>query len=284
MAGFKNVSTFVNSDLNGQGTFATFRKVASQNPGAMVWFDMSLYPGNPSPQYYAASPLVSVILSQSTDGGMYHGGAVSPAKKFLKKIGIISAANALPLRFILLDYLLFYPFIDEGTTDTQTLTNSVSLPRYTNGEGVKIMPVSVAAGVGGQSFFCSYTNQDGVSGRTTPSVVQSTTQSVGSIISSDRAVNLTCGPFLTLQSGDTGVRSIESVTMNRTDVGLFTLVLVKPIYQFSAIETTAAVEVECFKDFSNCPEIKDNAYLNLIASANVPQTIQYNGYIETIWN
>lgn len=38
--------------------------------------------------------------------------------------------TALPMRMILLDYLMYYPLIDEGTTDEQFMTNTIPLPRY----------------------------------------------------------------------------------------------------------------------------------------------------------
>lgn len=81
----------------------------------------------------------------------------------------------------------------------------------------------VAAGAGGAvvSFICSYTNSDGVAGRTTRAV-NLTTQTVTGTIASTASATAGCnGPFLPLQSGDSGVRSIQSVTFtSATDVGL----------------------------------------------------------------
>lgn len=289
MAGFANVQAMVNAELNGQSTFFTFRKAPTQTNAINTWFDLSMSPGNPIPQYYASTPLASVALTQSNDGGLFHGAAVTPSKKYLRKICINPITNTLaPMVFRVLDYLMYYPFIDEGTVDPQPLTNNVTLPRYTDGKGVKIMAVSVAARTGGQTFNCSYTNQDGVSGRTTVTAIQSSAGTTnGCVITSDRAVAGTCGPFLTLQSGDTGVRSIESVQMvSGTDVGLFALVLVKPLFEFQIMEVQSPTEVDLLKDFSNCPQIQDNAYLNMIMNPIVSGTVSgaINGYIQTVWN
>ena len=153
MAGFANVQALGDALLAGQSTYATWRKSPSQASTAGVWFDLSMSPGNPAPQYYAASPLVAKTLTQSGDGGLFHGGAVSPASKHLSRVtALTSTATALPMPMILCDYLLFYPFVDEGSTDEQLMDNTTTLPRYTDGEGVQVMAVSVAGRTGGVWF------------------------------------------------------------------------------------------------------------------------------------
>lgn len=267
--GFSNFKELVNTELEGAERIFSFRKTPSQVSTAGVWFDLSMSPGNPVPNYYAASPLVAVAMRQSTDGGFFHGANVSPAKKYLRRSSIISnSATGLPLTMLLMDYLLYYPFIDEGTIDEQVLTNSISLPRYESGEGVRIMAVSVAPRTSGQRFIVSYTNSLGVSGRTTTSVFQNAAAANGSIITSSVNNTISAVPFLPLQDGDTGVRSIDSVTMLGADVGLFTLVLVKPIVTFCLNEQTAPVEVDYLIQKSGMPEIKDDAYLNLLCLPN----------------
>ena len=286
MTGFANVKELADAEIAGRMEYRTWRKSATQVTTIGVWFDLSMSPGNPVPQYYAASPLVAVAMRRSTDGGLDHGGAVSPYTKHLRRMTVLTGtATALPMNARLLDYLLFYPFIDEGSTDEQTLTNTVTLPRHTTGEGVQIMAVSVAGRTGGQTFQVSYTNSAGVAGRTSQTVAQNSVSVNGSIVSSDRANVNARGPFIPLQAGDTGVRSIESVTMNGADVGLFTLVLVKPVAQLSLRGIDAPVEVDYLLDFSQAPVIADDAYLNLICcpSGSLAATALH-GDITVAWN
>ena len=269
MAGFGSIKALVNSELDlGQAHYATWRKSPTQTTASGYWFDLALSPGNPAPFYYASAPAVAAPMSKSANGGLNHGQSVSPSKKFLRKMLILgTAATALPMNIKVLDYLLYYPFIDESLDgEIQTMDNSATLPRYTDGKGVQIMAVVVAGHATGltQSFVCSYTNQDGVSGRTTIPVKLNNQFVNGTIISTANAIAGTAGPFLPLQSGDTGVRSIESLTMTGSDVGLMTLVLVKPLAQLSLVGIDAPVEIDYLKDFSGLPEIKDNAYINLI--------------------
>lgn len=286
VTGFANVKELADAELDGYTQYRTWRKSPTQITTIGVWFDLSMSPGNPVPQYYAASPLVSVAMRRSTDGGLDHGGDVSPKTKHLRKMTVLTTtATGLPAPMMLLDYLLFYPFIDEGSTDVQALTNSVSLPRWTDGEGVQIMAVSVAGRTGGQSFSVSYTNSDGVSGRTSQTVTQNSVSVNGSIVTSDRAVAGARGPFIPLQEGDTGVRSIESVTMTGADVGLFTLVLVKPVAQLSLRGIDAPVEVDYLLDFGQAPVIADDAYLNLICCpAGSLAATAFHGDITVAWN
>jgi len=283
--GFNSIKDYVDAELDGKIRQFSFRKSPTQATTAGLWFDLSMSPGNPVPQYYAASPLISVQMKQSTDGGLFHGANTNSSKWLKSTLLMSNSATGLPMPFILCDYLLYYPFIDEGTTDPQPLTNSVSLPRWTDGKGVKIMAISVAGRTGGQTFNISYTNQDGVSGRTTQTVIQNSATAIGTIVTSATATNGAAGPFIPLQRGDTGVRSIESVQMiSGPDVGLFTLVLVKPLITSQILEQTAPTEESLLIEKASLPEIKDDAYLNWLCMPNGSLSgVSLFGMIETIF-
>lgn len=275
----------------GQTNYSSWRKVPSQVNTASNWFDLSMSPGNPRPQYYAAAPLLAQQMKQSTDGGFYHGASVSSAgyQKYLKNFKLTLANAAAPFPFILCDYLLYYPFVDMGTNDEQVMDNTLTLPRYTDGAGVQMMAVSVASGTGtGPSFTVNYTNSDGVSGRTSRTVTLSLATANGSILNCHHGLSSTIGStaFIGLQEGDTGVRSVESVTFpGLTDVGLFALVLVKPLMKSTFFENTAPMETELLVHKSNLPKIYDDAYLNLImCPATSLSGFQFFGDIETVWN
>lgn len=287
MGGFNSVRQLIDAEVNdGNFKFSTFRKAPVQVTTAGLWFDLSMSPGNPPPQYYAASPLVSVQMKYSTDGGLFHGPAYTSGTKHLRELCLTTnSATGIPCPFILCDYLMFYPFIDEGTTDEQPLTNSVTLPRYTDGKGVQVMAISVAGRTGGQTFRFTYTNSDGVAGRVSQTVIQNTATAIGTIVTSQTANALACGPFIGLQAGDKGVRSIESVQMiSGPDVGLFTLVLVKPIETYQLYEQTAPAEKDSFRDQFEAPIIYDDAYLNFICMPNGSLSgVAFNGYLKTVW-
>jgi len=291
MAGFANVSDIARAQDAGQYLYASFRKQATQTTGAGVWFDLSMSPGNPAPNYYIGSPNVFVPLRQSTDGGLRHGGNVNVLgrKKYLRKLmALTPTATATPLPMKLLDYIGFYGFIDESVLEEQALDNTAPLPRHADGRGVQLMPVVVAGQTGGQPFSVTYTNQDGVAGRVTPSVVMGTQFVNGTVLHSmlAGASYPNAGPFLPLQRGDTGVRSVQSVTIGGIgDVGLFALVLVKPIASFALRGIDAPTEIDYLTDMAALPEIADDAYLNFLALPNGTLSgAPIHGVIETTWS
>lgn len=289
MPGFANVRDLVDATIAGKGTYATWRKSPSQVSTAGIWFDLSMSPGNPVPQYYAASPLVAKTLSQSADGGLLHGGPVAPSTKHLQRFTAMTVtATALPMVMILADYLLFYPFVDEGTTDAQPMDNTVTLPRWSDGAGVQMMAVSVAGRTGGQTFQVTYTNSAGESGRLSQVVTQNTAAANGTIVTSNTAAaaNGIGGPWVPLQAGDTGVRSIDSVAMiSGTDVGLFALVLVKPLAQASLWGINAPTEVNYLTDHNLLPVIADDAYLSILCNPRgTLAATALHGDISTVWS
>lgn len=285
MGGFKTIGEVIDAELNGKVRNFTWRKTPSQANTAGLWYDLGYSPGNPSPNYYIGSPLTATQLKQSTDGGLYHGPNVSPSEKYLRKITTYAnASTALPMNAILCDYLLFYPFIDESNTDPQTMNNSVTLPRYTDGKGVQVTAIMTNAGTGGQQFYFTYTNQDGVAGRTSQTVTMNTATAVGTVICSNTATANAGNPFIGLQSGDTGVRSIDSVVMLGVDTGLFTLVLVKPFVQTCFREITVPYEKDLLMPTTTLDKIYDDAFLGFLA---LPQGLLnatvLRGDLKVIW-
>lgn len=282
--GFKNLKEIVDTIEDGGLRYSAFRRITSALFNNPCWADTSMFQGIPSPNYYASSPLQAKALSRA-NGGIYHGASISPQKKYLKKITTLCNSSS-TLSFILADYLMYYPFCDDSVDTPQVMDNTQTLPRYTSGEGVKIIAVSVASRIGNKSFTVTYTNSEGVSGRVTPPVFQSAQAlSNGAIISMPVTASTNgLTPFIQLQAGDTGVRSIESVQMTNVDVGLFTLALVKPLATHAHFESTSPSE----KDFSLSngfvlPEIDDEAYLGLLmGNGTVFNAAAFSGILEII--
>lgn len=278
---FKTIQEVVNAELEGKVREYQWRKTPSQTTTSGLWFDTSMSPGMPPPQYYIGSILTATQLKQSTDGGLYHGADT----KYLRRITTqASAATALPCTALLCDYLMFYPFIDEGTTDAQSMTNVSTLPRYTDGKGVQVMAIATNAGTGGQQFFFTYTNQDGVGGRTSLTHTMNTSTIVGNVLTSNRVNAFSGNPFLGLQAGDSGVRSIETVTMLGADTGLFALVLVKPLLQTTFREITVPYEKDLLIPTLDLPKIYNDAFLGFIVlPLGTLAATTLTGSLKTIW-
>lgn len=286
--GFASPQAWADSVNEGRASIATWRKSPTQATTIGVWNDLSMSPGNPVPNYYASSPLVAATLNGGE--GLNHGGAVSPATKHVRRLmALTTTATALPMRMMLLDYLLYYPFVDMSVTDEQSMTNSTTLPRYTDGDGVQVMVVltNPPGAPTSLTFTIGYTNQDGTAGQVSPLNAFGAGVVTGTIGTTDRTkvAGSSGGPFLTLAEGDSGVRSIESFTMvSGTDVGLVSLVLVKPLAYLTLRGIDAPAEIDYLVDQPTMPRIVDGAYLNWVVcpSGSLAATALH-GTIETVW-
>lgn len=289
MAGFTGVKEMVDAELNGQVRNYQWRKTPSQVTTAGIWFDLANTSGMPpAKQWFDAAPLTATQIKQSTDKGLYHGPNVSPAQKYLRKSIVMGTViTPMPMTMQLCDYLLYYPTIDDSETALQEMDNTLTLPRYTDGKGVQMMAITTGARTGGQTFTVTYTNSDGVAGRVTPIMQQNTSSILGTVTTSALTpTNLgTGGPFITLQAGDTGVRSIEAVQMNGIDTGFFTLILVKPLAETFLRTNNAPVEIDHLIHHAQLPRIYDDAFLGYIC---LPQgTLVANvlmGTLKVVWN
>ena len=92
-------------------------------------------------------------------------------------------------------------------------------------------------------------------------------------------------PFLALAPGDTGIRSVQSVTFDTPDIGLLAFVLVKPLEQICLRENGASAERTPAIDFFDLPIIADNAYLSMLVSTGntSASSNSFIGTIQTVW-
>lgn len=262
MAGFANIREYAEALQTGRAASCSLRKVPSQASTAGWWVDLSMAAGNPKPNYYASEPLVAATLSQFN--GILHGDAVSPASKHLAELMLTTPTAGLVGRYKLLDYLLYYPFVDGDSLDEQTLDNTITLPRYADGADVMAMLVASAPTTGSGQLTFNYVDDQGVS-RTSPTQFCSTAAAnIASITTSQRATAANGTPFLRLANGSAGIRRVESVTYSVPDGGLTALVLVKPIAEVRIFEVNTPSETTFVAQSVGAPRIYDGAYLNLI--------------------
>lgn len=283
-----NIRDLVDAEISGQTRFSEYVKNVTQVTTAGIWYDLTGASGNPrAKQWFDAAPLTAQQIRQSTDGGIFHGGNVSSATKYLRFLrAACASATPLPMTLILADYLLYYPTIEDGNTDPQVMDNTQSLPRYTDGVGVQMMAVTISSRTGGQSFSVTYRNSDGTSGRVTPNVTQNTAAAPGSITTAATATNGSPPtPFIPLQYGDSGVQAIESVQMNGADTGFFAIVLLKPIAQTVIRGIDAPYDKDMLMFANELERVQDDAYLSLIALPNGSLSgLAVRGGITTVWN
>jgi hypothetical protein len=270
----------IDAMLGGAEVNATFRKVPSQASVAGWWVDLSMASGNPPPNYYASNPTEAATLNGWR--GIFHGDNVSPATRVLTHLGLTTPTAGLVGQYKLLDYLLYYPFVDLDDLTYQSMDNSVvpSLPRYADGSEVLPMLVCQAPTTGGGSFTFDYINDHGLT-RTSPTNYYSVSSAnIASIVTPEPAqTNTGPGPFLRLAEGCRGVRQILGVQNLVSNGGLASIVLVKPLADTAIREINTTSELSFLDQRNRPPVILDGAYLHFIM--NCAATVaagQLHGY------
>ena len=289
--GFSSFDDAINeTSNNGKINRTDFTKTSAVTATIGRWYDMSLQGGFPIANPYTgeATNLKFKPLSDTDGMGIYHGGNVAPDTKHLLNIGAFgSTATAAPSVLQLVDVLGYYPITTVTTTTEQTLNNTEVLPRYADGSGVRAYLVARGTmGAGTPNITIKYTNQAGVSGRTNPVTVTAVTTAVaGHIIHSDPTANH-YGCFMPLAAGDSGIRSIQSVTLSATMTsGSLALVLCRPITALPIVSLGVASERNLLNQLPSLPRIYDGANLNFLMFTGAAYASGGNiqGYIETIW-
>lgn len=301
MPGFRNVRSFADA-AGGRHWISTFRKaVPATATGAGQRYDYGYAGGNPIPNYYASSPLEAAVL----DGGkgIYVPRMVAGERQFIHRLTVMVAASSATavtqsnLELLLLDYLLYYPFVDmDAAGEDQAMVQAASLPRYTDGVGVQMMVVAQAPTIGGGRFTITYVDSDDVT-HTTVSMFCGAAQPAGVLVNAVSAVGgLT--RFVPLNAGVRGVKRVEAVNFSVANGGLAAVVLVKPIHNIWFAEASrrttsgvlnsfgAAAEKEAIRSYAGLSEIKDGAFLGIVglgANGTLASSVLV-GTIETVWS
>ncbi len=299
MAGFRRIAEWVEAGPSGQEHYTSFRKaISSTATTTSAWIDYSYFPGSPAANFYASAPLEAATVDAAR--GIYVP-TVAPATQWLRNLKVMSAASSATSttngrqQLIVADLLLYYPFVDtDAVGEQQDMVNATTIQRYDFGQVIAVG--QSAASTTGQFTF-SYTNQDGTAGRTSQNHFTFAIAGGGQVVASSVASATSYHPFLHLQAGDYGVKSIESVTFTAGGGGLMALVIVHPLLtayttQESRRTTSGNLEsygacVEFASLIHNRPQqIKDGAVLDIFASgyAGSLATSTLAGILETTWN
>jgi hypothetical protein len=267
-------------EVDGDKTWlAMFRKVTAATSVANQWYDDSMLAGTPPANFYASSPLEAATLD--ANDGIRHWRHDGSSSEHLLEAVVFGGSGTLeaPSSFVLCDYVLYYPFLDGDSTDPQDLDNTVALPRFADGKGLRMFLVALGTGAATGGYSISYTNSDGTPGRTaTGNVVLPT--AAGFILTGGNATGVRA-PFVPLESGDVGVRSVEQFTWTSPPGGIAALVVVKPIAQFGYTEIGTAAETVFHP---RMPEIHPDAFLGLLRFAGLatPNARTFTGMLTTI--
>lgn len=257
------------------------------------WYETLSLGGYPPATTFPGTALAWQTCTDSAgDGttrfGIPHGGNVSTLIKHLSTMAAWStAATGVPSVLQLVDVQGYWPGINMNLATAQTLTGTPTL-RYSNGAGCRLfLAARSTTGATAHNIAISYTNQAGTAGRTLPVTVAATASAiVPHIVHSGTAAN-NYGPFLPMASGDTGVQSVQTVTLSAASGTASTavLVLARPLAQIPLSIASLMTEKDFWNQLPSAPQIKDGACLGFIlgTGAAVAAATTFSDSMDTVW-
>lgn len=207
-----------------------------------------------------AAPTTAAVPTRTTAGAIGQENGGSTALRLIQAPVSVGQSGCL----IICDRLSHQGGLS-GTVTTAQTTNlpTAALTRYTSGVGVfAALEIYTLIGTTATTVTASYTNQDGTAGRTAPlSVIGGT-----SFREASRFL------ILPLQQGDSGVRSVENVTVTATTgtAGNFGVTLFKPLFAMPMVNLGSQQFLfdPLITNCGNFPEIVDDACLFYTFIAN----------------
>lgn len=288
----QSIDQLVSAISAGQTTRYDWNKITGGSAyAAGRWYDGSMLNALPIANAWAGTALNWRACNESTGNGTQvfgipHGGNVSPLVKHLLNMNAWgTAATSVPGTLMLVDLQGYYPGISNNTTSAQTLVGTPTL-RYTNGEGCRMYWVqTAAAGATAQNIALSYTDQADNAGNALGATVAMTASGIAGHISHAGTAANNYGPFLPLASGDTGVRSVQTVTFSAANTGTGALCIARPLAQITLSVAGLMTEKDLLNQIPSLPIIKDGACLVWLygAGAATAASTTLAGGIEVVW-
>jgi hypothetical protein len=182
--------------------------------------------------------------------------------------------------------------IDITDTGTGTHTMTTRLPRYTDGAGVQAIIFNsnaTALGAATPNMTLTYTNAAGTASRTTPTTlpIGKTGATNSHIIYSGATGVGKYGPFVPLQSTDTGIQTIQSIQNSVSYVsGEYSVAQVKPIVSIPITTLGVPGEREFGSMIPSFPRIYDGAalYWLMFSGAATPANSAFYGHLDFGWS
>ena len=294
----RSIADFARACEEGRYHCQRFIKTGAGQSNDTRWQDWAFQAGQPAydARIGPANSFVPVV-AQGNDAIYFPPIPDGMQRKLFKITMRPQASNSLQasIDFVLYDLVGYYPLIDGDSTDPQEFDNTLTLPRYTDGNGLRLVMVNhVAPAVQGGQMLLDYTDQSGVN-RTANLNVSVT--GINTVCSGIRpAASTDTGPLtLSLAAGVTGVRQVNRITYTTPPGGLHCIYVIKPLAQFThyhdallQADTTgakAALEIDfATKDGWRMPDILNGAHLSFFyRNVGGGRTTTFFGDAEFIW-
>lgn len=279
-----NLNQIYSSISSGKSNKGVYQKATSNGAASAAgrFHELFTATGIPTAGSFTGTAGTAVVMNGATVGALNVGTVtVTPDTKHILAQEVFSpTATVVPARLLLLDLLLYYPALVVTGAPT-TLTNGVSLTRYTSGEGVMaFVAVQSALGATQPALTFTYTDSAGNTGN----VASALTSPVASAPVSTCFAN-NGNLFMPLTTGDLGVRSVQSYTLATGTTGTVALVLAKPIADIPIYAINTSTKISHVVDGDLLPKVEDNACLAyvMLAGGAMVASSSIQGTITTVW-
>jgi hypothetical protein len=207
-----------------------------------------------------------------------------------------SQASQASVDFILFDLVGYYPLIDGDSLDTQEMDNTLTLPRYTDGEGLRLVLVNhVAPAVQNGRMLLEYTDTQDADHTADIGLVN---WGVNQVVTGERAsvTTVSGGYAVPFDGGVTGVKRVNRITYTVAPGGLHAIYVIKPLATLQHFHDallradTRGVRAAIEKNFAlqsawNMSVIKDGAHLSFFYRPNGGgRTVALFGDLTFVWN
>ncbi|QIW88506.1 hypothetical protein [Pseudanabaena phage PA-SR01] len=218
-------------------------------------------------------------------------------RHLLSMTAITSSATAVPAYLLLTDIIHIYPSLTLTGTPT-TLSNhpvwtGTGDTRLTNANGVQAsLIVTTATTAGNGQITLTYTNEAGISGRTTAApqgslFAPAASTPVGTCYGQTNTAVTVGGLFHPTQAGDLGIQSVQSYVINTgATSGVGCLVLHRPIAYIPLVAANVAGERDFLNQIPALPRIYDDSCLGMFIQVGGALTAGsiVCGEIQYAWN
>lgn len=260
--------------------------------GDAHWQDWSFTSGQPAYDARIGDALAFTPFTAAGNDAIYFPSKGASETRHIVELGVYCTASGtgqLTVQCQIYDLLGVYPLIDGDSTDLQSMDNSLTLPRYTNGVGVRAILVNHVSPVvtAGNQININYIDADNVSRSMS---VFSAAFGLGKASFTIESTGTSTGA-LYLPTDGRGVKSITDITCVTAPGGLWAIYLVQPIeeinWQGGAASVTNTIFAEKHVASTSSflmPKIEDGAWLGMFYMPNgSSRTVALFGYCKFVW-
>lgn len=274
-----------------------FYKGSNITTGDARWQDWSFAPGQPGYDARVGAPgQFNPFVAQRNDAVWFPGIAAGETRH-LTGVTLRCLANGTGqtrVNATVYDLVGVYPLLDGDSTDVQTLTNDLPLPRYADGVGVfPVLVNHVAPAVAAAALEFTYLDHAGVEHASVGgSLLPPSAGFVTSAPASSAVAGASGALSLPLLAGSRGVRAMTSLRFVTPPGGLFALYMYKPLLHVTAQDNTGsqtetlATERQVLQTHGwHAPRVYDGAHLGmfLMTVGSGRPIISIFGNMEFVW-